>query len=382
MQNRKILNKKLFVTSRDAASANDLCQVLPSFLTSGNFIIKIAAQEPAYSIIKKKFFHYDIFQLSIELIQSNADAFRAISLLLVKFNPELLLTGISSSIDYGVDEIALQYVSSDINTSNRISTFSIQSYWGDLNMSLGFAADTIFVLDLFARTETLNKLPNCKVIITGSLQDEKYNSVTVLQDEDRFLSKINSKEAKVIGFFGQPLFEYDWYKSTLLTFFKELSALPFPIKVLYKPHPKETSKSIDWTNEAIGNVDKNFVFADKDDVLKSLLKTDIAISLFSTVGYDLQNILARSPIPFSVPLYLFFEKGCKDWFFKYCHLNEIPMTRKSMALVVTESKDISLMICRGLGRDFQSICHDSVKNNISIPTGSASDIVFNEIYSA
>ena len=255
-------------------------------------------------------------------------------------------------------------------TNQRISTFSIQSYWGDLNRSLNVLADTIFVLDEFARKITLEKCHTCKVIISGPLQEKRYKEIDVVRNRMTL-----TKKNKVIGFFGQPLFGYHWYKITIITFLEKLLELDFQFEILYKPHPNETSESVSWTKNEIAKRNIDLVFSPRSDVLNDISITDLTVSLFSTVGYDLQNILARSPIPFSTPLYLLYEEGCQKWREKYVGLTMMPMSDNGMALVVDQSSELCNKILLGLDPKFQRDCHHILKEKLNPRSKHSANIV-------
>ena len=304
----------------------------------------------------------------------------SVSLVFDDFMPHLLLTGVSSSIDYGIDEIALKIASMYKINGCRINTFSIQSYWGDLNFNLNTVAETIFVLDDFAKSITSERCKKCNIVISGSLQREKYKNMGVSSKEYALgLNKYKNK--KIIGFFGQPLWEYDWYRKTIEIFMNELTKLRTPYVVLYKPHPKETIDSIKWTESTIKYTHNDFILVSENDILDVLPMTDLVVSLFSTAGYDLQNLLIHSSEPFSVPLYLFYEKECRQWFEKYCQLRDIPMSNDDMALVAKKASDISKMIHIGLDIDFKSHCQKKIKKNFRSSSESAANIILHKLES-
>ena len=370
----------MLITARDPASANDIFTILPDLLNSKKFKVKIVAQNPAYTIIKNKFTNH--FKSELLLVEFNVtinESIDIVSSIFDNFKPQFLLTGISGPVDYGVDEIALKTAYMYDNAGYKINTFSIQSYWGDLNKNLGVLAETIFVLDKFAKRATLEKCNKCNVVVTGPLQVKKYSNLDIMHKRDTIRKKLNNDEVKIIGFFGQPLFEYEWYKETIEKFFKALVGLHLPFRILYKPHPKETCESIRWTIKRIENIQNNFILVNKLDILDVLPATDLVVSLFSTAGYDLQNILAQSPIAFSTPMYLFHEQGCREWFKEYCQLDEIPMSHDDMALVVTQSSELPLVINQGLDKEVQFRCYQSIKNNLPFGDESAVDIVLDTI---
>jgi len=219
----------------------------------------------------------------------------------------------------------------------------VQSYWGDLNDSYGVLAENILVLDNFAKEATLKRYKNCNVIIFGAFQSKRYDSIDIEQEREKFRKKHlenNNNQVKIIGLFGQPLFEYGWYKRTISTFLYQLTKVNLKFILAFKNHPKESEESIVWT---IGEMEKlkiNYFTVDEKDVLKVLTGTDVAVSLFSTIGYDLQNLLIRTNNAFSTSVYLFFDENLRSWYYEYSKLDKIPVLNNDSSVIIKDQQDI------------------------------------------
>ena len=123
-------------------------------------------------------------------------------------------------------------------------------------------------------------------------------------------------------------------------------------------------RALDGCATYISPMELRFVKKADLDPLDLLVATDLAVSLFSTVGYDLQNLLVHSSSPFSIPMYLFHNPDCRKWFKHYCHLDTIPMTENDMALVVDSPDKLSQMVNIGLDPTFRVKCHQSIIKTI------------------
>ena len=359
--------RKILITAKDPASANDVSVVIDSLLLNKKYTFKILAQKPAYDILKNRFLSEK--KILSELIEFEKNIYGNILLTKIfdDFSPDFLLTGISGpEYDFGIDEIALKKAHEYRTEFHKIKTFSIQSWWGNLNQNLGVLAQTIFVIDNFAKKITLDRNENINAVVTGPIQFMKYKSINIVNQRQKFRKQHIKTDEKIIGFFSQPLFEFNWYKKTLISFFKSLDELNFPFKILYKPHPKETIESKNWTIKQIKYIQSDFILVDEGDALNILPSTDLVVSLFSTVGFDLQNLIAQSPVTFSAPIYLFYEKDCRKWFEADTTLKEIPMTYDSMALVVLEESEILEKLILGMDNKFQIKCQQKLKNIFSI----------------
>lgn len=369
---------KLLITARDPATANDLAEIIPALGLQSGLKISLIAQDPAFTILQNNPMMKDILEVIYMQRMPTADINKLESYIneaLESFVPDVLLTGISGP-DYGIDEIALKLC----HGNEAIKTLSVQSYWGDINPKCDTPADTVFVLDKYASDITRQRYPDINTVITGPLQTRKYDTFDIESARLAFRQKLGlSVETQAIIFFGQPLFEYKWYRDTLDHFAEILAAEHNELLLLYKPHPKETKESIRSSLKRFSacNLESNYSY--QSESLKLLAGTDLAVSLFSTINYDLQNLLARTEVPFSVPMYLFYEPQCRNWYKDYCNLDVIPMSNNDMALVVEEPSDLSRMIRCGLDADFKSHCHKNIRRNFYANGKSAMNIVINTL---
>ena len=357
------VRKKLLFTARDPATANDFTGVLPGLIANSEFEIYILAQEPAYRMLKVSLARRKLLTLvQLEKIKEADHAVikKELDHLVQTFDPHVLISGISGP-NYGIDEIALDYC----NKIGGIRTFSIQSYWGDINLSLNSPAQTVFVLDHFAAEITNSRYPEIKTIITGSFQKDKYNlfDCTGARQQFRERNRILDSQ-RVIAFFGQPLFEFTWYRDVLNQFSAAIASEFSDVKIVYKPHPKESPESVEWFVNQLSDSRLQYRLADKDDPLMVLAGTDLAVSLFSSIGYDLQNLLLNSTTAFSMPMYLFYEPGCREWYREYCRLDKIPMTGDGMAIVVNQYDELCSNIYIGLSNSAKVSCQEALQRNI------------------
>ena len=330
---------KILISARDPASANDIVPIFLALIKDKRFFVKILAQNPAHDIFMEKIPNLNIGQLvKCETHHQKDEFYSNIAALFDEFDPDCVLTGISGPENYGIDEILLNIG----GRRKKVKTFSVQSYWGDINNSLGVIADIVFVLDSFAEEVTLKRCQNCRTVIVGSLSDNSYINIEEVRKKirEKYL-KGRKKNLKVVGLFGQPLFKYKWYQDTILDFIKSMSKVKDSLIVVYRPHPKDDKKSTDWVISNLKAHSLDCLLAKDDDILTILSGTDMAVSLFSTVGYDLQKLLSKAKYPFSLPVYLFYNSKFKLWFKKFCKLDEIPMSGEKMSVVVNKKSDLN-----------------------------------------
>jgi hypothetical protein len=367
---------RFLITARDPASANDMSDLILQFAEKYSHIdLLILAQEPGYSIIKKKIESY-VSSCKVELrnigdLNINR-CMNIINSIVDEFRPTAVVTGISGP-DYGLDEVALK-----VCTDNNIKTFSIQSYWGDTNTQLGTIATTIFVLDSFAKKITKKREPNAEIIITGSFQNFKFDSINVEKIRIQFRDKHKLTKKKAIVFFGQPLYEYSFYYDTIRKLASCLASSFKHHQVFYKPHPKENSTSIKWIVDNFTRLNLDFKKTESD-FISLLAGTDLSLSLFSTAGYDLQSLIANSSQPFSTPIYLFYDRTCREWYENYSKLSEIPMTHDNMGLVVKNESKLCENVALGLSESYQEDCFRNIKKNFPVRIDSPADVIINRL---
>ena len=353
---------KCLITARDPAAANDLGEILPRLIMQPSLNVRVLAQNPAWKILERKLSELGgLYKYDIQEVKGQDDvAIEAeLNQTLTEFYPDLLISGVSGP-DYGIDEIALRRC----NDVGNIKTFAVQSYWGDINPVLGSVAQTVFVLDHFAAELTEKRYPEIKTIITGSFRNKKYKSFDVVNARHNFREKMQLYDSStVIAFFGQPLFSYSWYRDTLRIFSLSLKKEFSSLEVFYKPHPKELQDAIEFTSELLSESGSKFYLLDDSDVFSLLAGSDLNVSLFSSIGYELQRMLACSPEGFSVPMYLFYEEGCRQFYTGYSGLESIAMAHDDMAIVVECPSALPDMIRLGLDRDFRNISHKKIRKN-------------------
>ena len=371
---------KLLITVRDPASANDIIQILDIICQDKRFFLKVVAQEPAYSIISSK--KYKFFNPSVHLadkINKTSDEFieALINKEFLSFQPDCILTGISGP-DYGIDEIATNICSENHN----IKSYSIQSYWGDLNQSKGEIADTIFVLDNFAKSVTKKRCSGKEVIVTGPMQFESYNNIDICKERKKFRTShdINDNQS-IIALFGQPLFEFDWYRATISFFLESIPWNQEPL-LIYKTHPKESIESIEWVKGKFSSklYKETRIISDQDSY-HVIAGSDITASIFSTVGYDLQNMLVRSGEAFSLPIYLFYNEECRDWYKEYTKLQTIPMSDKGMSLLIEKESNLNNILKTAMSNESKIECLNNLKQHFQIINQNAVSIVIESLVS-
>ena len=350
---------KLLVTARDPSSGNDICSLL-SKLPVGHSVI-VAAQDPAFEILARYINNLPpTTSCYFELLDLRTKPFREyIDSVILHFSPSIIITGVSS-LGSGVDEYALWAAKQSLD----LPTFAIQSYWGDVNTSLGVLPDYMFVLDNYAMNLTHKLYPSIKCFVSGPFQSTQYSSFSSSSERRKFRLNKNVRD-HALAFFGQPLFEFDWYKETLASFFSQCSVVARSYPIFYRPHPKESDTSIRWTSEAISSYFDNFQVETTSNLFQLLSGVDLSISVSSTTGYDLQQLNQYSSSTLSVPMYLAFHPGMREWLRTQCAMESLPLSEKPLALTINEPSQVSQSINLALTNSFRLQHWQSVKDLLS-----------------
>jgi len=360
MEDRKGRPIHLVATCRDPSGANAIISVIDRLLRIPDFQITIVSQSPATAILHKKFGRVFKRNKIHHIDLSGHDQTSIQECLFSLYNirkPKILLTT-TSGPDFGVDEIAT-HVYTKINS---IVKYTIQCYWGDLNTSLNSFPDFLFVCDELAFTNTAAKYPQLNIVQTGYLNEDLFRTFPTLSKRlsmRQIFAHPNDKKA--IIFFSQPLTNYDWYWQTIDDLAIALSSINTPNRVYIKSHPKDDPRDLDRVLKCFQNQYIDTTDISSSDPLDALSLSDLALSLFSTIGSDLQKMLAYSDLTFSVPLYLFHNHAAQSWFRSTTGLRQIPLSNDKLAFVSYNKDDLSSVLDAALSKDQRSICHANLK---------------------
>lgn len=358
---------KLLISARDPATAYAFKILIDELILDVRFDVYVVAQAPAYEILSELdhniLIKVDDFGGEIEpLFMYTKEMVRQVQ-------PDIVLTGISGP-DLGIDEVLLSVVD-----KSDIRTFSLQSYWGDLNEGIGCYANTIFVLDDFAAELTRERI-KAECIVVGSLKHQDYKEINVPEMRAGYRNNIGATDEQVIiCFFGQPLIEYEWYKKTILEFAVSCQKVMGNAILVYRAHPKETVESREWTMNVLKNKTSRFIYDHEKDIETVLAGCDTVVSCFSTCGYDLQQLMYASDYAPAVPLYLFYNPDLRSWYKEYCKLNELPLTKFNLATSVQSISALDESLIAATKTETKLKCLNDLKVYLASPMESSSKML-------
>lgn len=333
---------KLLITARDPATAVSFQILIPKLNADTRFEIKVLAQEPAATILKdldcvepfkahKNFIH--------NLIQ--------IEKIVKEFTPNAVLTGISGP-DAGVDEATLK-VAEELG----IESYALQSFWGDINQLSGAVPRHAFVLDDEATKLTNQRYKQVRCIPIGSIKHADFKDYDVLNLRQQKRQNLAEDEV-VIGFYGQPILDIKGYFETIEAMVRQLQNWPKKFKLIYRPHPKESDELFNKTKQLFTNAFANNVIVDNEtDIVASLVKADLVVSVFSTCGFDNLYLNEISSTPFNSSIYLWFDSCMIQWWKDYSGLEIMPLISEGLLLSVDKESEMLNVFDQGLKPEVQ-----------------------------
>ena len=324
---------RILISARDPATAHAVGPLVRYARTDSRIRFTLLAQSPALEILQRSV--PDVRLLPFPTLSEPKQLLTAARSLLEQIEPDMILSGVSGP-DSGVDEALLA-----AGGQQGIPRYALQSFWGDINDSLGEVAETFFVLDRQAARLTRRRYP-VRTIPIGSLRHADYATFDIpgMRRLRRKQLGLDSRQ-RLVGVFGQPLGDRPGYLETLHHLAAKLAAFPPCITLLYRPHPKETDAQRDRTLTILRLAGLT-VHLDSEPLAEpSLCACDLVVSAFSSCGLDALYLNALSPQPLNSVLYLLFNPDLRDWYHSYTRLSDIPPVSAGMALLCSEPDELA-----------------------------------------
>ena len=289
------------ITARDVAGALHLVEVSRAAVRDPRFEVVVVAQEPAAARFVAA--GLDIRTVAWPIAKPHdehtaGELRRHARDLLREIEPDVVLTGLSTPFDAGLDEAVL--------AEARVPTALYQDFWGEQNLILGRGADHIFAIDEQAVSRNRERfgLPS---VIVGSARHAAYAALDIAALRARGRRNLGIAPADtVVGFFGQALHALTGYERTVRALVEMLRGLP-QVRLIVRPHPRENAAQRSITRRWFADAGLRFDWFETGPVEEPLLTCDCVISLFSTCTFDTAylNRFAREPV--AVPVSLLFD---------------------------------------------------------------------------
>lgn len=256
-------------------------------------------------------------------------------------NPHALLVGVSHCGEAGLDEALLA-------AAHDRPCFAMQDFWGDVNRTLGVAADRYFALDQLAVDLTASRHGQ-EALACGSPKHHRYAALDIaaLRAQGRSQLQADSGMA-VIGYFGQSLAHRPGYGTMLQSFARHVAALGSQVRLVYRPHPRERAAEITTTLDSFAAAGMPATLVQQGSTEQWLAAADVVVSCFSTCAYDMAFLNRFSPTPLNTAIYLLYDASVAQYFRDVTDLEVPPPAQLGLARAVLHDSALAEALAEAL----------------------------------
>ncbi len=290
---------RLLVSARDPGAAQLVGELVPILARTPGVSVRLLAQGAAVAILRGQ--GLDVAAIDLPALGGSDDAGRQTLLAraqqaLDDWRPDAVVVGLSGP-GLGIDE-ALTWLSADR------PVIALQDYEGWVVDGLGRQAPDYLVADEHAARLT-QRHPGIRTHVIGALKYARYAALDVpaLRAAGRRLL-IPGDAATVITFYGQPAWEFEGYRDTVDLFVEQAGHQHWPIRWLYRAHPKESMEARRGLVKRFATAGLSIEPCPAPDIDTSLAMTDGALTVFSSAAIDLVHLQRVSPEVLGVAWFL------------------------------------------------------------------------------
>ncbi|WP_367606895.1 hypothetical protein [Legionella sp. W05-934-2] len=328
------MKKKLLITARDVGAAINIIEIVKYAHSLKNIELHLYVQNPAAKYFANANIAINPVLLNISHSPTDADGLLLLNYadkLIKEISPDVILCGLSTPGDGGIDEAII------FAAKNKIPTFVMQDFWGEVNDFFGHCADFYLCLSDHAKFLSEQKY-NCEGIVIGSPRHAWYG------DADLFSKKLSLRhqydlghDDEVIGLFGQSLHHIPGYSRTILNFLNSLNHKKDELVLLYRPHPRETESQRQKSIAMLEESNLTYVITENDKVEHSLLMSDVVVSILSNCLYDSCYLNFFSEVPLITPVALCYEEDLLRHLNNFSMISSSPYKSHNLAKIYDES---------------------------------------------
>jgi hypothetical protein len=319
----------LLVSARDPAAALHLGAICLQAQTDPRFYVRIVAQHPACAMMRG--LGLEVTEVPAIRAHEKRDA-AAMELIkwadriLALVRPDIMLCGLSSPSDGGIDEALL--------ARSTVPTFMMQDFWGEQNLFFDTGADVLFSLDEDALALNVKRW-GAHSVVTGSPRHACYGTLDSFAQRRQVRHELGVvNEHQLVGFFGQPLQRFAGYRRTLEVFANACRKLATPADVAYRAHPRETRQEIEETQQWFAAAGLRVKVMKECTTEAALAACDVACTVFSNCAYDAAYLNRFSPGPLVVPILMLFDQELLNFYSEIIEISSLPYFSKQLALPV------------------------------------------------
>ena len=363
---------KLLVSARDPSAALSILEIIKQGKYFQQITFTVYAMEPALKIFEDLNIQVNKVNCkpsSSDNSENSLHLQREAKSILEKNTPDALLVGLSGP-DAGIDEALLLEAK-----KNRLPTYAIQDFWGDVNLTFGQLADTYFVLDDSARELTRKKV-NTKIVVVGSLKHSSYHLIDIEGLRSQSHNQIPCQEDDhVITFCGQPLWHVESYRENLEKLALVVSESNQDTILLYKPHPKETIQDAAMALEIVKKHHRNSKLGKKLNTEILLARSDLLCSSFSLTGLDQVFLNRAASKPLGITAFVLMVEDLLEWYQNFTKHDEAMPGMKEFAEIVLSQEGLKTSIDHSRNPAYRHQRRLNIIENLPDPTNSSKLVI-------
>lgn len=353
--------KTIIFSARDAAAALYAAPIIEEALRDGRFRVVVVAQDPALSILVRR----GINPIAVEVSPADqagdaraAALLRHADLILQRENPDVVIAGLSSPGQGGIDEALLQMRSCE--------GFLLQDFWGEWNGFFGRKPDLFLVLDEAAAVLT-RQAHATDCVVVGSTRHAEYAGLDISKLRQSARQRIGSSDRPVIGWFGQALHQQTGYATSIATWSRTVRDFPVMAEVVYKPHPRESEDQRRLTLETMRSYLPRVHFLEGWPIEDALLLCDCVCAVMSNCLYDAAYLNFHSSEPLVTPVAMLHSAELHAELSSKISFEALPYVALGLAKVALPGNDLSAQLFAAMGGKGKRDCWQAARDNLADP---------------
>lgn len=334
---------RLLITARDVAAALHLVQIVKATRTDSRYEVVMVAQQPAARHFLEAGYDVKVIPPLAARTAKCAEAKQLRSIarrLLSDYRPDVILAGLSTPFDAGLDEAML--------AEANVPTILFQDFWGEQNLLLGKAADLVLAVDEEAAILNFKRF-GIRSKVVGSARHAAYADLDIPSIRRRVRVRLGiAPDERVVGFFGQALHRLSGYERTVQAFVDALASIPISFKLIVRPHPREDNEQRGRTQALFERSGIRPVVDLDGPVEDALIACNVVCSLFSSCTYDAAYLNRFSAEPVAIPISMLFDREVETYCRQHVNFETFPYHRSGVVLSVHDVLNLAPLVHQSL----------------------------------
>jgi hypothetical protein len=264
--------------------------------------------------------------------------------LLDELAPDVVVTS-ASSYGVGVDEALV--------AEAAVPAFTIQDFWGDVNLGLDRPPRLYFAMDEYAVRLTMERwgLP---ALAVGSPKHGRYARLDVAGVRSETRARIGAtRREPVVGFFGQAP-DIPGHEAAFEDLLRALAGLSTRPRLVLKDHPKFSDHHLAHARAARAVGLEVTDASESLQVEPWLAACDVVVTPFSLSALDHAYLSAFSPEPIGSNIDLLPNPDLQASMERMCGIPEFPTVARGLGRVARDRSDIARLLEAALRPDAAS----------------------------